>query len=557
MVNKTLCLKLWLLFQLFSIRLFSQELFIAPVDTPFQLSGSFGELRLNHFHSGLDFRTGGKEGASVYATLNGWISRIKVSSGGFGNVIYLDHAQGYTSVYAHLHHFNESLASYVDSAQRANERFEVELFPDSGRFYFFKGQILAISGNSGASEAPHLHFEIRDRSSQEPLNPMRFIPDLYDSTAPIAQSLVLYYYLSGRYIQFDYIPLNKKENTIYTIDTFRDSLYVGLIASDIHETNYLGIYSIKLSREDSSLFFFNFDRFSFDESRYANAHSDFSHFPPFNSRLHRLFRLPGDSCSIFKQAGNGLILLRDHLQKAVQIEIKDGMGNTSSVRVKFRKKDKVNSTEIVSSGIVIPFGKKIEKTFSNGISVRLPASALYQSELINDTLSKREDSLLSDIFPVLTDMGTSLHKPGRLTIPMKNGLPVSKEKILVIRLDPNNKIKETIKPDSTNEKFVESNFRNGGYYAITLDTVAPSVKNFSIETDPVDLKHYCVLTTKDDLSGLQSYRVEVNNRWVPASYDIKTQKIKWPRSKEKNGPDFFSITLTDQCNNSFHWTFAD
>src|SRR5690554_2399533 len=145
----------------------------SPVKVPIFLSGSFAELRSNHFHSGIDIKTQQRTGLGIFAIADGFISRIVVSPGGFGLALYVDHPNGQTSVYAHLEKFREDIQEYVKDIQYKNKTFSIDLKVPENQFRVSQGDLIGLSGNSGSSGGPHLHFEIRDTQSEEPLNPLQ------------------------------------------------------------------------------------------------------------------------------------------------------------------------------------------------------------------------------------------------------------------------------------------------------------------------------------------------------------------------------------------------
>lgn len=167
------------------------DYFKDPLDIPIILAGDFGELRGGHFHSGLDIKTQHRQGLSVHASGSGSVSRIKIQRFGYGKAIYVQHPNGYTSVYAHLSRFSPEIEAYVKAQQYAQESYDIELYPKPGQLKVDQGELIAYSGNTGGSTAPHLHFEIRD-ASQRPMNPMLFGIDVPDSSNPLVSDLMVY-----------------------------------------------------------------------------------------------------------------------------------------------------------------------------------------------------------------------------------------------------------------------------------------------------------------------------------------------------------------------------
>ena len=188
--------KISLIFLLFSISLLSsqkdQSKLISPLDIPLAISGTFGEIRSGHFHAGLDIKTGGKQGLKVRTVLDGSVSRIRVSTTGYGKAVYIDHPNGTTSVYAHLKNFSPKIESYIKEAQYEKESYVIEKFPKN-ELAVLKGEVIGFSGNTGGSSGPHLHFEIRDTKNQMPFNPMIFNIGVVDTKKPVIQKLFLFH----------------------------------------------------------------------------------------------------------------------------------------------------------------------------------------------------------------------------------------------------------------------------------------------------------------------------------------------------------------------------
>jgi len=271
--------------------------FRPPVDFRMLLSGTFGELRSGHFHSGIDIKTGGVTGKNIHSIGDGWVSRVKVSPYGFGNALYITHPEGYTSVYGHLEAFNNDLADYVLEEQYKQKRFSVDIPVPRGEFIFHKGDVIAKSGNSGSSAGPHLHFEIRDAATQNILNPLRFISGVKDYIRPKISGLMVY--PESDYSLIDGANKTRKYNLegwgpVYRlVDGYKINVSgpfsIGVKAYDLlndsHNKN--GVYRYEMFVDGEKTFGWQADEFAFAETRYINSLIDYASYAEKNGRYVR------------------------------------------------------------------------------------------------------------------------------------------------------------------------------------------------------------------------------------------------------------------------------
>ncbi|MCD4698124.1 MAG: M23 family metallopeptidase, partial [Bacteroidales bacterium] len=265
---------------LFSQNNYPPDVFISPLDIPIKLSGTFGELRSNHFHSGIDIKTGEKTGLNIYTIADGFISRIKIQSGGYGKALYVTHPNGYVSVYGHLNKYNDNINEFVIKEQYRRQSFEIDLYLKEGQISVSQGEIIAYSGNSGRSGGPHLHFEIRDEKSQKPINPLLFGYEVTDRVKPLINLLKVYPMsnidqINGKNTSAIYYPIANKGNyKLKYSDTIKitGSAYFGLNCFDPFNRglNKNGVYSIKMFVDSSLVYAHKLETFSFDETRYIN-----------------------------------------------------------------------------------------------------------------------------------------------------------------------------------------------------------------------------------------------------------------------------------------------
>lgn len=545
-----LCLVVWS-----SARLKAQSAFVLPVDEPVSLAGTFCELRLNHFHSGLDFRTGGEEGRAVCAAAYGWVSRVKVSAVGFGKVIYVDHPNGYTSVYAHLHHFEGQLAAFVDSAQQALEQFEVELFPDSGRFQFLQGELMALSGNTGGSEGPHLHFEIRDRISQFPLNPLAFLK-VPDSIPPSISAVKMFAKKGNKFPELSSKSFSSTTDTLF-FSTAEDSICFAMASIDPDSSNRLGVYRVLMMSSDSVCFEVKMDSLNFDESRFVNAHTTFlSNVKGAAGRMHRLFRLPGNLSASFMSFGSGVVALNDTIPHFLKMAAYDYSGNMT-MRVISVQKNLPDSLKLLSlpAGKLNDFSSATIKFSSDSLYwCSVPKGGAYEDYILTLDYVPEQITFYAPAITLTTDLEVPFHKPAKLHLPL---LKKDKSPLVVERVDRNGKMIESILPDTIAEDFAEVRVRNAGTYFIRSDSNSPSFIKYTLLTDPMNQKLYSSIIFSEKGSSLKKYRVTRNGEWILAELDAKSNSIRWKNDHPTVGPVYYRVFLEDACGNNEEYFFAE
>lgn len=309
------------------------------------LSGSMGELRSNHFHAGIDIKTGGVEGSPVYAVADGFVSRIKVSAGGYGNALYLRHPDGKTSVYAHLRNYNHAIASYVRQRQYENKTFEIELFPGKEELPVKRGQQLGLSGNSGSSGGPHLHFEIRDEN-QDVLNPLHYgFKEVKDDIPPSVDAIAflplnMNSRVNHQFLRREYSPVRK--GSTYTLNepvTAYGSIGVQILAYDRLNgaTNKNGVSCIDMTVNGEEVYYQNIEKFSFDETRNILAHFDYKKSVETGRRYQKLYIDDGNELSFYRRGGtNGRLSIESGKEYSVTIHLYDSYHNHSQINFVIR-----------------------------------------------------------------------------------------------------------------------------------------------------------------------------------------------------------------------------
>ena len=501
-----------------------------PLKPPYFFAGDFGELRPSHFHSGLDFRTQGRTGLPVFAAKDGYISRIGVSPTGYGNALYMIHPDGTTTVYGHLLKFHPKIQEYLKEKQYDRESFQINLTISSGEFQFKRGEVIAWSGNSGSSGGPHLHFEIRNTNSERALNPLFCKLGIKDNSAPKIISLYVYPLSESSNIGNERIK--KRFETVnlpggYRLKNNASIEVFGKIGFGIQAEDYFngtglkcGIYSASLFCDKQEIFGFKMSDFLFDDSRYANAQGDFEEHIRSNRWVERLFRLPGNFLDIYSPLiNNGIINIDDAKSHDFEIIISDAFKNKAIL--KFRTISKKSHLPLKIIPVTKEFLFDKESSFENDkIRIKIPKGALYENLKFVWKSSPKPSGCYSELYQVNSRF-VPVHIPYSLSIKVADIPRNLEDKILIVSIDPTNGRKKAIGGEySRGWISVKTNVM--GNFSVALDQTPPlitplSIKNEKTLTDPSKVQ----FRISDDLSGIKSYRGEIDGKWVLFEYDEK------------------------------------
>jgi len=543
---------------------FPQGWMVAPTDSALKIAGNFGEIRPNHFHAGLDVKTAGREGLNIYAIADGYVSRIKISAFGYGKAVYITHPNGYVSVYAHLQKLHGKLAAYLKEEQYKAEKFEIELFPDSNLLRVKQCDTIAISGNTGGSQSPHLHFEIRDAKTEHAYNPFLFGYKIDDTIPPVISLLKIYPATDSSFVNGKNTPrkipvygkrrkcrLSSAEKIIVSGD-----IGFGIETTDygnIKEAGKLGAYSIDLYVDNKQIYFHKLDEIAFDESRYINSHIDYAEEAKSNKEIQKCFRDENNMLSIYQCVVNeGLFHFNDTFTHSVKFIVKDFFGNTSELNFKVKsqkRKTPIPKTQSEKSNHHFNCSE-INKFETENIKVEIPPCALYSDMDFDYSLSK--DTLPGKLAPVhsVHKQDIPVHATYSLSIKTKPIDEKLRSKATIVLLDGNNYM--TDQKGEYKDGWMTTQTKYFGKFAVALDTVSPSIKphNIYFGKNMSKAKTISVIIS-DNLTGIKSYHAAIDGKWVLMEYEYKKSMLFYTFDEYvTEGKHIFEVEVTDGKNNS-------
>lgn len=514
---KLSCLTLIFLIN-FSLKSQNEPKWVAPLEIPIKLSGTFGELRNNHFHAGLDIKTQGRQGLKVRSVQEGRISRIRVSVSGYGKTLYIEHPNGTTSVYAHLKKFAPKIEEFVKKNQYKKESFIIQIFPKVDEFPIDAGELIGYSGNTGGSNGPHLHFEMRKTIGQLPINAMRYPLVIEDTQRPQVQNLYLYSGTDPFSIQKEY-PLTKINDSVYSTAGLSASgkINVGLRFFDRQNLSYNknGIYSVSVRLNGVEHFSYQMDQISFDDSKYINLMIDYKELKEKKRRIQRFFAHSEQKFSFLKNVyQNGEMRIDPGKSYQLLIELNDYNKNTSYVEVYLtgtkemlnQKKKENNLIKTMEESLYEFKGKSVyfeKDSFFDKVNLKV--------EDHGDTLHVGED-----LFP-MRKAYTIKYK-----IPKGDSLTISQSFLSILSKKGKPIFFSSFKKDG----YLQGKSKSLGRFLISRDSISPEIKaiNFK-EGQWLSNYDFMKLKISDDFSGLKKFRGEINGKWILLEHEPKNNSL--------------------------------
>ncbi len=534
-----------------------------PVTIPAALSGNFGELRNNHFHSGIDFKTQQVVDKPIVAIEEGYVSRISVSPGGYGLALYIDHpSTGHTSVYAHLNSFSKEIADWVKEQQYLQERFSITLYPEPGMFPVKKGEQIALSGNTGSSGGPHLHFEIRDTQTEEPLDALEFIAKIPDTRKPDLQGIAFYPVVekgvingSGHPVKLN-IAKDKAGNPLALARNIEAWGRIGVAVKAYDrmdgQNNIYGVKHIRLFVDNRQLFSSTVDRYSFADARMLNSFIDFEDWRKQKSFFMKSFLEPGNRLPFYETENNGYIDIDEERVYHLRYELEDHYGNRLTYN-------------FTVTGKLQPIPEREEcdnrmrwnsynSYTDTGFQLLISRGNLYDDICFSHS-SIRSPNHYSDIHQV-NNIPVALHDRAEIWIGMHVDTLQNKQNLGIVRISNNG-----------SESWIGGEYIHGGVsaairelgdrYAISADTVAPVITPIE-ETSWASQKRIRIRLT-DNKSGIRSFRGEINGEFVLFTHDSKSSVYTYRFDEDRIGngqQQLFTFTATDGAGNHTEYQYS-
>jgi hypothetical protein len=507
--------------QYFPSKNYPTNYFSNPLGIPMQLSGNFGELRREHFHMGIDLRTNQKENLPVYAAASGYVSRIKIERFGYGRAIYITHENGYTTIYAHLNNFYDTLHSYVLKKQYAEEQWEQDFVLTPNQFPVSKGQLIALSGNTGGSQGAHLHFEIRDEKGNN-INPLLFNFNIEDTKPPIIDHL---YYYDRNFSTYSIKPieitiqkakagLRVKDSVIYVNS---NKISLGVIARDVTNTSpfKFGIYQAEVWVDSAMAFAFRLNDFSYDDSRYINACTDYVTHYTSGRNIQHLSKLPGNQLNIFStNTSDGIIELNDTLPKQIELIIKDVAGNYSTINFIIQKNESVENAPIVvptADELLLP---NIAGSYNqNNLQLEFNEAAFYDTLPLHITYATHpiKSMALSNQYTFNPQMPVHNDYQVGLSLIQEVADSIKKKIVMVLKNKTSKHAQLPIWKDNT----ATATFNKLGFVELLVDTIPPTIQpiawknNFTFRSQT-----QLIIQAKDAIGEIKNFRAELNGNWL-------------------------------------------
>ena len=527
--------------------------YIPPMDIPLILAGNFGELRRNHFHTGIDIKTQGRQGIPLLSIADGYVSRIKVSPYGYGNALYIDHPDGRTSVYAHMRAFNDTIAAFIRAKQYELETWAIEFYPEAGELPLIQGDVIGLSGNSGSSSGPHLHFEIRETDSEHPLNPLSFGFKVTDSKPPVIRGMRAYPLNEQSHVEQSDAPkgsvaISNGSEGSYRLDNpihVNGSIGLGIHTYDLMSgtSNKYGIYKLEMYVEDELHYSHTMDELDFDNFRQVNCHKDYDLFHNSKWRYHKCFPSENNTLEIYGELiDDGTLRLSEGDTLDVKFVSSDIEGNSSLLLVTLIGSSPVSEPWPVSAGI--PMDASSDNLhLDSGLVVRIPKGRIYEDFNLRPSRQMSTTST-SDVF-TLHDKDVPLNDIIKVSIKAHAADSLSR---IVMECTDFRGRKNYLPTVEYNDWFEAEN-KYFGTYRLINDITPPfvTVSGLSEKAKKNSIK----LSLRDDGSGVSEFKVRIDGQYLLMSHNTSMSRA-WGKLADLNlakGEHVLEVVVKDIAGN--------
>jgi len=514
-----------------------------------ELSAGFGDMRPNHFHMGLDFRTKGQEGFPLYAIADGYISRIRISPTGYGRVIYIDHANGQTSVYAHCSEFSDRINSFVIPTQVQFKQNELDWKFIPGELPVSKGEQIALSGNSGNSTGPHLHFELRDTKTEHALNPLLHGFHVSDQVGPILHGIRIVAMDVNGYVipsKSFVVPLTKSKHQVLIPKDFiqgNEKIGICISATDPMKPggHGFGLFSAEIWSSNHEQFGFELAEISFDDSRYVNNHMDYDEYKAKGIKYQKLFRNTNNPLTIYQLQSLGGISLNGFDSIACSLMLEDVNGNVSQHELVLKYPFEWKRTIIPffnSENYFLP--DSIYTFQSKDMKIMIDAQTFYEPVKKSIKLSIGQ----------FGSSKTVIQKPICVELKGKSHISLAKQYIAI-----NGDALETTREND----WLAAESKQLGTFSIKVDTIAPSILFMPVSSNVAVPSQFSWKIT-DGHSGIAHYELFINGEWNIVYFDQKSNLVTWKNDRgamifgtKSEGVLSMEFRVTDRCGNVQTW----
>ena len=494
---------------------------IAPLEIPFSLSGTFGEPRATHFHLGVDIKTQGKEGWEVKSISSGSVSRIRISLGGYGKAIYVDHPDQTTSVYAHLQKFAPKIESYIKKLQYKNESYIIQKFPKKDELLIEKGELIGFSGNTGGSSGPHLHFEIREKKSQKPLNPLLYDLPVHDEQRPQLQKLFIFYPNKNQILpHIEPISLNKTNDSIYKTGKIETSGKIGLGIQmfDRQDFSYSmnGVYSTKVIVNGKIISHYEFDQLIINESKNLFRVLDYKNYVQKRLKIFKLFYTEDIKLNFMNSlVEHGIFEIEFGKSYHILIEVEDFSGNKSIIETYIEGTNNTIKQIELRGKLIKPDEDYLYS--SKNKEVYFPTNTFFDTVKIEIAENGNDIEIGPNFFPIAN--------PYEIKFSLNE-----KDSLKRIQTFIAKKINKSLiyLPTQLNKNSLIAKVNELGTFTFVRDSLAPTVvpNNFKAEQWLSKYK-FLRLKINDDFSGIKKYRGSINGEWVLFEYEPKDKMLTY------------------------------